>query len=77
MSDIEKQIEELTRQLTELRSWQSQMNTQMVLLEKQLENLKVAVLPYSKPSTASENFSSPGGTVATKMPYVHHKQRFV
>ena len=47
MSDIEKQIEELTRQLTELRTWQLQMNTEMVLLE----NLKEVVYPYSQPST--------------------------
>ncbi|MEJ7676781.1 MAG: hypothetical protein WKG06_02665 [Segetibacter sp.] len=49
MADIERQIEELTKQLAEVRNRQLQMNNEMVLMEKQLENLKAAVLPNLQP----------------------------
>lgn len=51
MTDIERQIEELTRQLQELRGRQMQMNTEMVLVERKLETLKAAV--YQRPENAA------------------------
>jgi hypothetical protein len=45
MTDIERQISELTMKMAELRSQQLQMNSDMVLLQRRLEDLKTAVNP--------------------------------
>lgn len=45
MTELEKQIEELTNQLHELRTRQMQMNSQFLLLERRLESLKSIVSP--------------------------------
>lgn len=45
MSDLERQIEELTHQLQELRSKQMQMNRQLVLAEGKLQRLQATLEP--------------------------------
>ncbi|WP_026260480.1 DUF2339 domain-containing protein [Segetibacter koreensis] len=54
MADIERQIEELTKQLAELRNRQLQLNDEFVLLEKQLESLKNLVQPHPQPQSVIE-----------------------
>lgn len=73
---VERQIEELTRKLVELQSRQFQMNNEMILLEKQLENLRTAVLTKPPDATQFENTSLPAAHVAaTEIPYVHKVQK--
>jgi len=57
MTEIERQIEELTSQLLELRSRQVQMNSQLVLVERKLESLKAIVYQESVNEEVIENVS--------------------
>lgn len=71
MTDIENQIEELARQLAELRSRQLQMNTEMVLMEKQLASLRAAVLPGSQQQTVIKNaLHASAPTAETELPFI-------
>lgn len=76
MADVERQIEELTRQLAELRNRQVQMNNEMILVQRQLESLRAAVLPGLQTTTADENAPA-ASTVSTEagMPYVYRLQQ--
>lgn len=76
MADIEMQIEELTRQLSQLRSRQLQMNNEMVWVEKQLEDLKAAVIPALQQTSVNENapIVTPSAS-KIEMPYVHQLQQ--
>ncbi len=72
MADVLNQIEELTKQLAELRSRQLQMNNEMVLMEKQLANLKAAVLPNLQQATVIENIPhSTADSAKSETPYVY------
>lgn len=77
MADIERQIEELMRQLAELRSRQLQMNNEMVSAEKQIEDLRAAILPDLPRATVIEDFGMPTPPVTSsrERPYVHQVQQ--
>ena len=75
MADIENQIEEMIRQLAELRSRQLQMNTEMVLMERQLASLKAAVLPNTQPAVIENISPATADTAQTEMPYIHELQQ--
>ena len=75
MTDIERQISELTSKMAELRSQQLQMNNDMVLLQRRLEDLRTAVNPTLGQETIIESF--PYATADTKIPYVHKLQQSI
>lgn len=77
MADIERQIEGLMRQLAELRSRQLQMNREMVFAEKQIEDLRAAILPDLPRATVIENSGMPTTPVTSsrERPYVHKLQQ--
>ncbi len=58
MTDISKQIEELSIQLNELRSRQLKMTNEMIGLERQLAKLKSSILPVSQNDEVHEYLSS-------------------
>ncbi len=58
MTDISKQIEELSVQLNELRSRQLKMTNEMIGLERQLAKLKSSILPVSQNDEVHEYLSS-------------------
>ena len=78
MTDIERQIAELAKQLNALRSRQLQMNNEMVLMEKQLENLTAAVHANLAKPTVIENTpaATPHHTKA-EVPYVQKLQQTI
>ncbi|MDQ6815402.1 MAG: DUF2339 domain-containing protein [Bacteroidota bacterium] len=71
MTELERQIEGLTAQLHELRGLQIQMNHQLVLAERELENLK-ALLNQQEESTSGQSkfIISEPVKEAPPMPYV-------
>lgn len=71
MTDIEQQIEELTKQLQQLRGRQMQMNAELVLAEQKLQTLKMVVSSYSEVEPAAKNEMAPEA-VHTKIeqPYI-------
>ncbi len=78
MADIERQIEELTRQLAELRSRQLQMNSDMILMEKRLESLNPPVIANAEQETLFENFPyATTGAAKTEIPSVHKVQQSI
>ncbi len=58
MTDISKQIEELSIQLNELRSRQLKMTNEMIGLERQLAKLKSSILAVSQNDEVHEYLSS-------------------
>lgn len=71
MTDIEKQIEELTRQLAEMRNRQLLMNEELSSVEKQLQQLKASFSKTSSSVTSSENViaQTPSDTYR-EVPYI-------
>jgi uncharacterized membrane protein len=75
MTDIERQIENLTKQLQELRSRQMQMNSEMVLVERELKTLKATVFASSKNTSPQEVPVEQSITPETTTPYILQAQR--
>lgn len=71
MTEIEQQIEDLTKLLQELRSRQVQMNAEMVSAERKLAALKAVVFQNASPADA-EQTSVPANPIAqhTEAPYI-------
>lgn len=70
MTEIETQIEELTRRLAELQSRHLQMSDEIISAEKQLETLRTAVFKTSQTTAENASLVTPG-IAAQQNPYTH------
>lgn len=78
MTEIERQIADLTKQLQELRSRQMQMNAEMVSVERQLTTLKAAVFQNAGEDVVEKAFTPQTVQPAVEAPYIlkaQHKTR--
>ncbi|GEO11678.1 DUF2339 domain-containing protein [Segetibacter aerophilus] len=71
MTELERQIEELTMQLQELRSRQMQMNSEMVSAEMKLQALKLAIVENTESQQHTELFEeTPIVEARQAIPYI-------
>lgn len=71
MTELERQLDELTNQLQELRSRQMQMNTEMVSAEKKLQGLRAALFETTESREPGETvFTPPVFEPEPQTPYI-------